>query len=227
MIIKKRLSSFVAFVQQKYATVSRECILDTVNQKCADARKKLKFKPKADVVQFQVPRSKLPSTKHHNSEPNESSTQGQAGTTYVTTSTRAVPLESYGGSETTCKRNGRSSRSQIVQRKGSFSLTNKNCHFVTNGQNSFNFHNCTVIFNNTQCHDVPLQESHAMASADSFTGPSPVTLATTIASSSFQSSGSSIQGANNSEERKPEQSVKRKQNAFDGENEDYTKKPKH
>ena len=179
-------------------------------------------------MQFQVPRSKLPSPRHHNTEPSKSSTPGQALTTYVTTSTRSIVLESYGddinvGSEITCKRNGRSSRSQIVQRKGSFSLANKNCHFVANGQNSFNFHNCTVIFNNTKCHDVPPQETPAMANADSFTGASPVTLSTSVPSSSFQSSDSSIQGANNCQE----QSVKRKQNIFDGETEDYTKKQKH
>ena len=166
------------------------------------------------------------------SEQNYPSTNTSTLTTSVRTSSRTMPFESHGdnnsvGSKSTFHGNCRSSRSQSFQRKSSFSLTGENCHFATSGQNSFHFHNCTINFNNTKCQNMFVQERHAMANADSFTGAPHMSFSTSVPPNSDQSSDSSISGANNHEERKPEHSVKRKPDILDGETEDHTKKQKY
>ena len=227
---------FVAFVQEKYTTVTRECILDTINQKCADARKKPKFKPKVNIIQFQAPRLRNHISKLHVAEHGPITHTSTVNTSCVTTSSIAMPFENCGdnvsfGSNSTCVENARSSSYQAFKRTGSVSVSNKNVHFGTIGQNPFhitmhNCNNCTVNFNITKCDDKSPQGTDVMAKADTFTEESPVLLSTNVPSRSYQSNDPLNQLTNAGEQRKTEQSVKRKQDMSQGENDDYVKKQK-
>ena len=227
---------FAAFVQEKYTTVTRECILDTINQKCADARKKPKFKPKVNVIQFQAPRPRNHTSKPHVVEHGPITNTSTLTASCVTTSNISMPFESCGddvsvASNSTFDENGRSSSNQSYQRRGSFSVSNKNVHFGTIGQNPFhitmhNCNNCTINFNTTKGDDKSSQGSDAMANADTFTEESPVWLSTNVPSRSHESNDPLNQLTNAGEERKTEQSVKRKQDVSNRENDDYGKKQK-